>query len=361
MNGFSLDSDAIIRMQNASDALTRIPAGADPVLIIDALRNVLPVAGGLVSVVDPARLHAMACQGIRLPLDMVELYMNMGSPMQQMAHRPLFLSKPGSLWLEEDERALPSSLRDGMEVLHRRKLHGFGHGGGYKVRERWRPWGAEHVLLALLMEDGSRFPFEAHAILEALNNDIFGAIERMSLPLVYWEPMGWQIHREEVLGYMLVSSSGNLLAINRQACEFVQRYQAAAGLMKSRSLVADFIQQAMVETAGGRIFLLCHEDGITSLEVQGHTWAQTGYAISQEATLLVMREDGPPERVRKILETMPRRLREIAILLGNTDLGYKNIARDPTKLGAVRKQVELVYRGFRVTSREQLMLMFRRR
>ncbi|MDC3962093.1 helix-turn-helix transcriptional regulator [Polyangium jinanense] len=240
---------------------------------------------------------------------------------------------------------------------------GLGEGAGYKVYERMVPGrGTEHVMLALLTEKGTQFPRAAPAFMEALAADVRDAVHRASLPLVASRSILSQIVEEQGLGYIcLARKSGAVLEVNQRALDLIARYHAG-GATQSRSALLDFVSSAQRFTAGGESWQLGHPDRFAALEVHVHVLPKERHVLHEDVHLLSMREWILPSNLRprraessSILEVLPSRKREIALLLARSNRSYKQIA---DHLGisphTARTHIQDIYRLLRVHSRPDL-------
>ncbi|MRG96372.1 helix-turn-helix transcriptional regulator [Polyangium spumosum] len=341
--------------------LSRVAAGDDPTVILDALAPCVPAVAGLLSVVRRDAPQLLISHAMRLPTELLEGWMSTRSEHLEPALRLVLEASPGGFWRDAD--AIAGPLREGLEVLQALDGFGLGEGAGYKVHQRLVPGrGTEHVMLALLTERGTRFPSTAPALMEALTADVRDAVHRVSLPLVASRSILSQIVEEQGLGYICVSrQSGAVLEVNQRALDLIARYHAG-GPPGNRRALLDFAASAQRLTAGGSAWSLRHPDGVAALEVHVHVLAKETHALHEDVHLLSMREWSLPRDLHprhaessSILEVLPSRKREIALLLARSSFSYKELAHQlHISPNTFRTHVEHIYRLLGVQSRAGL-------
>ncbi|MDI3287346.1 LuxR family transcriptional regulator [Polyangium sp. 15x6] len=319
-------------LRRAAQMLSRVAAGDDPTVILDALAQCVPTVAGLLSVVRRDAPQLLISHAMRLPTELLEGWMSTSSEHLEPALRLVLEASPGGFWRDAD--AIAGPLRDGLEVLQALDAFGLGEGAGYKVHQRMVPGrGTEHVMLALLTERGTQFPTAAPLLMEALVDDVRDAVHRASLPLVASRSILSQIVEEQRLGYIcLARKSGAVLEVNQRALDLIARYHAGRAT-QSRGALLDFVSSAQRLTAGGGSWQVGHPDRFAALEVHVHVLPKETHVLHEDVHLLSMREWSLPSNLRPcraesspILEKLPERKREIALLLARSSLTYKELA-----------------------------------
>ncbi|MDI1430129.1 helix-turn-helix transcriptional regulator [Polyangium sorediatum] len=348
-------------LHRAAQMLSKVAAGNDPAVILDALAQCVPTVAGLISVVRPDAPQILISHAMRLPTELLEGWMRTRSEHLEPALRLVFEARPGGFWRDADTIAGP--LRDGLEVLHALDDFGLGEGAGYKLHQRVVPGrGTEHVMLALLTERGKQFPRTAPAMMEALAADVRAAVHRASLPLVASRSILSQITEEQAMGYICINRrNGAVLEVNQRAFDLIAKYHARE-ISRSRSALLDFADSARSFTATRASWQIVHPTGFSVLEVHVHALAKETHELHEDVHLLAMREWILPSVLRPpraasspILEMLPPRKREIALLLVGSSLSYKEIAhRLGISPGTVRAHVQNIYRIAGVDSRPGL-------
>ncbi|MDC0744784.1 helix-turn-helix transcriptional regulator [Polyangium mundeleinium] len=348
-------------LHRAAQMLSKVAAGNDPAVILDALAQCVPAVAGLLSVVRNDAPQILISHAIRLPTELLEGWMRTRSEHLEPALRLVLDASPGGFWRDADTIAGP--LRDGLEVLHALDDFGLGEGAGYKVHQRVVPGrGTEHVMLALLTERGTQFPRTAAAMMEALATDVRDAVHRASLPLVASRSILSQITEEQAIGYICINRrNGAVLEVNQRAFDLIAKYHAG-GVPRSRSALLDFADSARNVTARRSSWQIVHRTGVSVLEVHVHALAKQTHELHEDVHLLSMHEWILPSVLRApraasspILDALPPRKREIALLLAGSSLSYKEIAdRLGISPGTVRAHVQNIYRSLGVHSRPEL-------
>lgn len=348
-------------LRRAARMLSKVAAGNDPTVILDALRQCVPTVAGLLSVVRKDAPQLLISHAMRLPTQLLEGWMSTQSEHLEPALRLVLDARPGGFWRDADTIAGP--LRDGLEVLHALDDFGLGEGAGYKVHQRMVPGrGTEHVMLALLTERGTQFPRTAPEMMEALAADVRDAVHRAYLPLVASRSILSQITEEQEIGYICLTRwNGAVLEVNQRAFNLVTKYHAG-GAHRIRSILLDFVDAAQRFTAGGRSWQIAHPAGCSVLEVHVHVLAKETHVLHEDVHLLSMREWILPSSLRPhrpetspILDILPPRKRQIALLLARSSLSYKQIA-DRLRISphTVRTHVQDIYSLLDVGSRPEL-------
>lgn len=360
----SLDLHEVNALRRSLVELAQVPSQGDPAAIFDALRSCVPVAAGLVGIATPATMGAMSNRPVRLPEAVLSSWMATQREYVVDAFARLFFSaNEGDFWRDKD--SIRGRLRKGFQVLDTLDAHGLGEGAGYKVLQREVPGrGTEHAMLALLTERGTRFSDRDGGLLKVLGPAVRDAVLRAGVPLIPSRSILGQIIEEQALGYICLSLRGSVMEANQRAHELVSRYHKIARIPPGRRVFGDFIAVAKDRTRGGRTLHLPHMDR-TTLEVRAHALAKEAHSLSEDVTLLVLREWQLPTptgraAVPDVLRQLTPRRRQIALMLANTAGSYKELAaaleiKEPT----MRTHVEHIYRALDVHSRAELGLLLR--
>jgi DNA-binding CsgD family transcriptional regulator len=345
---------------DASRRLALVPLQGSAAAIFDALAVCVPVAAGLVIVVNPDAATAMTGHSVRLPPDVAEAWMSTPRAHLERALAPMMRAEQGDFWRAGD---LAPSVRGGLGVLDELASHDLGEGAGYKVVQRLGPSrGTEHVSLALLTERGARFPHDTAVMLKELRPLVCDALLRTSLPLVSTRPLFAQIVEEDGLGYVVVTPGGALRELNRRAYEIVRVYGPAAGVSGTRRAIGDFAARALERASRGKAWHVSRTGSI--LEVRVYPLRADAHALAEDLVLVTLRECSipapgsgftPPPGVR-----LTTRQREVAELLVQTGLSYEAIgARLRVAGGTVRTFVSQIYREYGVHERSELVALHR--
>lgn len=226
----------------------------------------------------------------------------------------------------------------------------------------------EVVVLWLFSGSGARLPTsEECRMLEHVCGNLWEAMERIKVPLIPHQPLLFQILQEQALGYVVLRPDGTLLEVNRRAVLLAQKYRTH-GAAAWRSCIDELITAARAgaqRDRPARQLVRC-PDSPGVLELNLHRLAKDHYAISADAFLIEMREfplnrsEGAGQE--ELLRVLPPRQREIAALLVESGLSYKEIAgKLALSVGTVRTHAERVYRTLRVHSRPELVELVGRR
>jgi len=346
----------------ATERLSAVPANGRVDLVFDAVAAVVPVAAGLVLVLNPASPAMMACHGVRLPLELTETWI--GTPRAHLARAftPVVRAEDGDFWRAGN---LATSVRAQLRVLALLDRNGLGEGAGYKVCTRPAPaGGVEHISLALLAPRGTRFPDRAAALLKRLAPAIKGALLRLSLPLVASRPLLQQIFEAVSVGYLALDTRGEIRELNRRAYDLTHLYASMAGIPGGRQCLAAFVARARTAVKSGDPWLIPR--GSASLDVRPFVVRAAAHGIPEDLLLLTLRELSQPDDAPAF--TLPpgvrlsRRQREVAELLVQTALSYAAIGRRlEIQTGTVRAVVPAIYRAYGVKSRSGLGDEHRRR
>ncbi|KYF92535.1 hypothetical protein BE17_26175 [Sorangium cellulosum] len=342
------------------DALRRITASSPAFATFDAIRGLLPFAAGMIDVLPTSRTSNL----VNFVYDVPEGFLTERARLiEDDPAIPLAITLPAGLALRG-----PDALgEDAFQRMPYNQLmypqFGLDNVTGMILSTTAQRATPEVVVLWLFSGIDARLPtWRECRLLELLCRDIEEALERVRLPLIPHQQLLFQIMQEQSLGYIVVRSDGSLLEVNRRAVLLSQKYgvrQDAAW----RSRVDDLIHLAQAG-ANARQTVQC-PDGSGCLDVNVHWLTKESYAISEDITLIHLREtlwnrpiaagrDGP-------LRALPRRQREVATLLAESGLSYKQIA---SKLaiaeGTVRKNAERIYRALGVHSRPELAELVRK-
>ena len=243
---------------------------------------------GLFSFIRPATPEALVSQAVRLDPHVHESWLRTPPALLAETLAPLVSSPVGSLW--RDSETLRGDRRERLEVLALLDAAGLGEGAGYKALERTIPWcGAEHVMLALLMERRQPVPLRSEAMLAALSPAIERAILRIGLPLLGDEPVLTQLMAEQSLGYLCVSPTGSLVTMNVRALRLVDRYADAASVVGRRGAVAAFAARALEQIRKQQPWQLASDESAAILQVDVHRLAKETHALSEDVILVQMR------------------------------------------------------------------------
>jgi DNA-binding CsgD family transcriptional regulator len=350
------------QIEIASRALLLLPSRAPAVALFDAIRPCVPHAAGLFSVIRPGAPDALSTHPVRLPEDVLESWL--ATPPEQLAATlgPLIRSRPGSL--KRDSETIKGALRGELAVLGKLDAAGLGEGAGYKVLERRLPrHGAEHVMLALLMERGEAVPARAQEVLAALNLPIREAVQRLGLSILAHESILAQIVAEQTLGYICTTRRGKVLEANRRAHHLVLRYCAAARVGGRRTAMEAFAGRARAQAGAGRAWHLVTDGPPSRLEVNVHRLSSETHALPQDVVLVVLKEDLAPTSDPREADAGGRltsRQQEIALLIARTSDSYKQIGeRLGLSAATVRKHVENIHRLLGLHSRAEIVDRFK--
>lgn len=348
----------------ASHALNRLPAGASAAGIFDAIRPCISWAAGLFSIIRPSAPDASVSHAVHIPPDVFESWL--GTPREQgeRALAPMVKSAAGSLW--SDSETLKGAQREKFKVLRKLDEANLGEGAGYKILERSSPLhgGAEHFMLALLMERGQAVPPRSRVMLAALNPTIRDTVLRLSLPFVGREKMQAQITAERSQGYVCVSLHGPLLEANRRAYDLVTRYQGAARIQGRRRAVTEFAARARKETSGGQMWILPASKPESWLQVSTHRLFKEGSDLPEDVILVVMEEvlvpRSPAEEPAWLEPPTPKELEIVHLLVTTGDSEKQMAAKLGITVATVTKHMENLRRKAQCHSRPELTLRLKR-
>jgi DNA-binding CsgD family transcriptional regulator len=359
-----LDNREARQVERASRRLDLVPVGAPADAIFDVIRSCVPLAAGLFCNIRPGMPDALATHAVGLPPEVLESWL--GTSIEQLAGTlaPVVTSRAGLLL--RDSETLTGAQRESLEVLHKLDAAGLGEGAGFKIFERPIPWhGAEHFMLALLMERGAFVPPRAQALLAALNPALGAAVLRTRLMLQAREPILAQIVADESYGYVCLSRTGAIVEANRRAHQLVIRYQGSAGITGRRHAVTEFAARARREIAQRGAWHLQATRPAAALEVNAYQLAREPHALSEDLVVITMKELFAPAAAASLLShsalaPLTRTQRRIALLLVNSGDSIKQIADVLSiKDGTVRKHAENIYRALGVHSRPDLTRLLR--
>lgn len=220
-------------------------------------------------------------------------------------------------------------------------------------------------VLWLFSGRGVRLPtWRECRLLELICGDLREAMDRVRLPLIPHQKILFQILQEQSLGYIVLRSNGEVIEANRTAVLLSEKY-GPRGAASWRSRIDELLSAAQIGAQRGSLARrrIPSPDGAGVLELHAHRLAKEHYAISEDVTLVQLKETplapSSVERERdEPLRTLPRRRREVAALLATSGLSYKQIAdRLALSEGTVRKHAELAYRALGVHSRPELIAL----
>jgi DNA-binding CsgD family transcriptional regulator len=201
---------------------------------------------------------------------------------------------------------------------------------------------------------------------EALHQDILAAIERLRLPILPHDSIRDQMLREQNAGYALFRLNGDLIEHNRQAVMIARQYTTNHG-DHVRAPLSALLRwaQSTPSPSGFSAQYTMNADKTAMLEANLHFITQENHAIAEDAILLVLRtipiQPTPVQPAKQtILESLPPKQRQIATILVNSGLSFKEIASELQRgEGTVRKHAELVYRALGVRSRAELAVLLK--
>lgn len=341
------------KVEEASQKLALIPAGAPASAIVEAIQPCVPRSVGLLNVVRPRAIEALVSQPAGIPSKVLEGWLLSPKAALTSALLPLLSSAPGKVW--RDSMTVRGAQREALGVLRVLDDVGLGEGIGYKLIVRPSLlYGEEHIMLALILERHATLPDRAEVLLNAIHAPLRDAVLRRSLPLIAHHSIPSQIIEEQSLGYICLSSNGDVREANWRARALVERYRDRAGITGSRGALETFAARARREARGGQPWLLNALDTRSTLLVDVSSLAKETHVLSEDLHMIVMREL-IHERAGAELSSLTEREQEICLLLARTALDQKSIA-DKLQIsrGTVRKHIENLYRKLCVTRRQEL-------
>lgn len=350
------------QVEQAIARLAQIPAGADAVLILDAISSGIGGEAAMLGLFNASNPHAMSARPLRLPPELLQGWLSTTPEHVANAIVPVVQSSEGAFWCESD--TVMRTSRAGLRVLRDLDSHGLGQGAGYKVMERRMPDGSvDNTFLALMTRRGKVFSPRAGMLLNALQSHLQDAICRLSLPLIPGIPILRQIVEDDRQGYICLSSRSRVMEVNRRAYDIAMLYQTELRLERRRHIVEDLAERLAGSPA--KVLQIMSRDGREVLEIRPYRLAKETHALQEDVTLLVLRtleiptlERGLPDRPEFRLLTPTQR--RVADLLINSGFSRKELASEMgVSEGTVRTHMQRLYRRLRVRSRAELAMMGR--
>jgi DNA-binding CsgD family transcriptional regulator len=348
-------------LRAAMHQLQRLPAQSSPEGVFRAIARCVPVAGGIIGTLGGESPSSPVSHVVKLPPAVLEGWAS--TPREHLGRMlaPMMDAAPGELI--SDSQAIVGRFREELDLLRDLRDAGLGESAGYKVSTRRGGSGAvEHRFLTFALERGATFTAHNRAALAVLQPIIHAALDRLGVPLIASRSILSQVMDEQSIGFMCVSPDGTIIELNERMHCLATRYLVAARVDAGRGALARFAGRVMGETVGSRIWQLRHEDGRALVEISGHWLAKETHATGEDLVLVMMREVSlaPPPPVRAPRAALTNRQWEVARLLAESGLSYKQIAdRLDISGGTMRKHVENVYRSLGVHSRAELALKLR--
>lgn len=345
----------------AACELQRLPAQSSPERVFAAIARCVPVAGGLIGVLGAESAASPVSHVVKLPPAVLEGWAS--TPREHLGRMlaPMVGAEPGALI--SDSQAIVGPFREELDLLRDLRDAGLGESAGYKVSSCLAASGrAEHRFMTFALERGEAFTERHRSVLALLQPSVHAALDRLHIPLIPSRSILSQIVSEQSMGFLCMSPHGAVVELNERMHALVMRYLAAARVVGGRGALARFAARVREETAGGRTWQLRHEDGRALAEISAHRLAKETHAISDDLLLVMAKEVAlaPPPRLVPPLSALTSRQREIARLLVESGLSYKEIAdRLSISEGTMRKHAENVYRSVGVRSRAELSLALR--
>lgn len=356
-----LDAEDQIRVMRALTALRAIPIGGSASAVFDALRACAPVVGGLIGVMSPELAGSSMSHVVGLPTSVLEGWAT--TPRDQLGRMmaPLVPAPAGELIA--DRAAITGSFREEIDLLRVLRSAGLGESAGYKIATQRGAGGrAEHRFLTIALDDGALFGPAHHDMFRCVQPAVQAALARIDVPLIAAEPIFAQILGEKRTGYLCLSERLTIVELNERAHDLVTAYADAAGVLLGRGCLDRFVQRVLAETEDGRAMRLTRGDGAAQLEVSAHRLGKEVHSIGEDLTLVMMSETEIALPETDATLKLTERQRDVARLLSQTSLTYKQIA---AKLGiaegTLRKHVERVYRAHGAQGRSDLTLKIKRR
>jgi len=345
--------------------LGALQASSPPEALFGVLHGLLPFTGGIIETTHASRPKEITNTLYCVPDSFIQALL------QQITDNPpmdFCIRLPAGIAFRDIDlipaRVLPTIPLVRAIYPH----HGFARMAGLKLSVQARFDDHEHTAMLLFQGTDERaVSWRECRMLEVVHEDIVAAIERMRLPLLPHRSIAFQVMEEQRAGYILLRRDGTMLEVNQRAFSLLDGY--ASQLARTWADLTEFTRRATRAAAMGDRSSLSQvrSDGLAMLEVSLHKLAKEHHAISEDLTLIELREiplvfrDSPaaardeaegPARPRDALS--PRE-NEIAILLTTSGLSYKQIALElHISEGTVRTHVERIYRAFGVHSRAEL-------
>lgn len=352
-------------LSHARNALRAIPMSSPSSAVFDALHSCVPFACGLL---DSFRVSR--------PFE----------PIDVLHHMPESFIADVANYIEMD----PSPL-----VLQRLPMGFVCRAIDYISPHLWQNW---HVAQALYPHHGINFPsiltlssvprgydrelstlwlFHEHdqrplsdrelRMVEALHGDILAAVERLRLPFIPRDSLREQMLREQDAGYALFRANDELIECNRRALALARRHAAQQISNDPRAPLSALFRwaRATPSPSGYSTKFAATNDEKCLLEVALHSIAKEQHALSEDVTLVVLREIPmalTPIATNKqpLLQSLPPRRRQVATFLINSGLSFKEIAHEMhVSEGTLRKHAEHLYRTLGVRSRAELGALFK--
>lgn len=353
------------RVRSARGALRRLTSASPRDAIFNSIRDLLPFAAGLIDVLPAGRPDDPA----NLVHDVPESFLaERAQFIGDDPSIPLAMALPAGLSLRGPD-AMPNGAfyRDPYCQKVYSGRHGLDNVTGMILSPKESALERKVVVLWLFSGSGSRVPtWDECRLLDHVSGDLWTATERARLPLIPHERMHFQVLQEQNIGYVLLREDGVLLEVNRRAVLLSRKYSAGA-TASWRACVHELIAavRAAAQRGSQATRSIQCSDGSGALELNLHRLAKEAYDIGQDALLIEMRETlwdrSAAGGAEALLSVLPPRQRQIAGLLIETGLSYKEIADELSlSTGTVRKHVERVHRTLRVRSRAELVAKARK-
>jgi DNA-binding CsgD family transcriptional regulator len=338
--------------------LARVPARAPVAEVLEALRPCIPFAAGLFGIVRPWEPDAMVVSPVGLPSRVFESWIGTPPAHLAVALAPVFQSAAGGMW--RDSQTVAPPLRERLVVIHELEKAHLGEGVGYKVMQRTTPgYGAEHFLLALILERGGAVPPHAADMLATLNPAIAAAVLRLDLPYLRGHSIQAQLDADRRRGFVWVSPSGSVIAVNSRAHDLVSRYREVLRVHAGRGMVSDFAVRTRACVGQSQTWRRDEDGASWQLQATTHELLKEPHDL-REDMILVELEERPIPRSRADVLIEGARLapkeKQIANFLAHSKLCSKQLG---PKLGSSYRTVEThttpIYRKLGVEGRIELL------
>jgi len=346
---------------SARRALQGITSLSPTFSTFESISRLLPFAAGMIDVLSISHTSDLANMIYNVPESFLSARARL---LEDDPAVPMAARLPAGLALRGPD-ALGEELFQRSPYIHSMyPHHGLDNMTGMILSSAARGATKDVTVLWLFSGSGIRLPtWRECRLLELVTGDIWEALERMRLPLIPNQHILFQIMQEQDIGYVVLRADGTILEANRRAVLLSQTY----GLSKAaswRSRLDEFVSGARTRAQRGSLTgqTIQHPDHTNILELNVHRLSKERYAISEDVTLIQLKERGADRsaaaetRREGPLERLPPRRREVATLLVESGLSYKQIAQRLSMAeGTVRKNAELAYRAFGVHSRAELV------
>jgi DNA-binding CsgD family transcriptional regulator len=339
----------------AQQSLDNIATSGSPAEVFKALKNVTPVAGGMVGHYSPQNPEGMVTRDFYLSDKMVQGFHGSSREQLAMMFAPLFQAGAGEL--VPATKGLSPSVREQIKLWHITSSEGYGETAGYKVCDP-EVGSQRFVFLTLALEGRMMFTPRDYQVLGVLQRPLYAALERLRVPFVPTEKLQMQVMEDNNQGYLLISpkSIKRCIEMNVRARVLVDRYAASAEVEADRAVMVEFAKKAVEHCHQSRPWVIVRKQGDGELRIRVHNLKKESHNIGEDVSLVTMEETLYPVEMGIFASFgfTPREM-EIVQLLVDSEYTGKEIAEElGTSYHTVRTQIQKIREKAGVKSRNAL-------